>query len=173
MHSGSSAQNRVAQTTSAHQQDLIIFLTAKICVAGAGFAAYDQRAKVLAACGWGTRLLPAPKSAELRRWDSSSKQAANLHRAVLHCQGCGAQVGLWALVPRGKATPAAAKSSRAATGKGANHCLPAHKCVTGVGGPLDSTPVLCIYVLLESLCTELTHKTTCKANHCLRARMWL
>ena len=69
--------------------------------AGKGSPAFKQRVKLLAMCGWDTRLMAAPKSAELRPWDRGKGQAANSHRAVLSCSTCGAQTGLWAFLPGG------------------------------------------------------------------------
>ena len=84
--------------------------------AGKGSPAFEQRAKLLAMCGWDTRLMAAPKSAELRPWDRGKGQAANSHRAVLFCSACGAQTGLWAFLPGGGLTLSASPPSKLAAG---------------------------------------------------------
>ena len=86
--------------------------------AGKGSPEFEQRARLLAMCGWNMRLMAAPKSAELRPWDREKGQAANSHRAVLFCSTCGAQTGLWAFLPGGGLALSASPPAKLAASAG-------------------------------------------------------
>ena len=81
---------------------LIIYSDARLNASGRGTAAFQQRAKIVALCGWETKILPVSTSVHSQRWNTIASETESAGRAILSCKLCGAKVGLWAFLPRAR-----------------------------------------------------------------------